>query len=678
MALTIGNVTLKTSGGDYSHWNTFWDDLGDLTGNITCTVDNSAFTETSVPAAVTESLGGFTLKVTAATFPTTTDGTTGPRFTWNAGTATFLDMEMEGTGNVIVEGIVFLVGSGTPTYVYYTTAIDASFNFTLRRNIIKGGYLGICLADATPTYYIYNNVIYNQTNGTNGYGIWEFYNLTGFISNNTIVDVNVTGTTFGYGIDFILKAGLAENNLVYYSKTTDYTRVSTAATGNNNSSYDATADDFFAGTGNRINNTTSPFTNYNADDFTLAASSDPIGNGKDLSASFTTDFFGVTRDATWDIGACAWVVNLTAVSDTIQIVHNVRKAVPDTVQVIYNVRKAIPDTLQIIHNVRKSISDSLQIIHNVRKVISDDLSILYNVLEIGLSTVSDTLQIIFNTRSVVSDNIQLKYNVRKAIPDTLQIIHNVRKSISDSLQIIHNIGKSISDSLQIVHNVRKARGMWTEDDLALANEIRDVFFQSAPTLSVYIGQTVTVTSTDTTHITVANNIRRVLGVWLKTDTTFIGTNYYADPKKENFTGKAITLDSALPAAATQVVVSYYSDCPTCEWDATRKKSRVLQCAACDGTGMVLTDGTAIAVPAEKVRQGGASEPQEVTGETTRGSIVLRLKSEHEGILKIAKRLVFDGEDIVIQESPKGVLRIEPMICLGVKNVVKVYAEYVKY
>jgi len=367
-----------------------------------------------------------------------------------------------------------------------------------------------------------------------------------------------------------------------------------------------------------------------------------------------------------------------AIPDTVQVIYNVRKAIPDTVQVIYNVRKAIPDTLQIIHNVRKSISDSLQIIHNVRKVISDDLSILYNVLEIGLSTVSDTLQIIFNTRSVVSDNIQLKYNVRKAIPDTLQIIHNVRKSISDSLQIIHNIGKSISDSLQIVHNVRKARGMWTEDDLALANEIRDVFFQSAPTLSVYIGQTVTVTSTDTTHITVANNIRRVLGVWLKTDTTFIGTNYYADPKKENFTGKAITLDSALPAAATQVVVSYYSDCPTCEWDATRKKSRVLQCAACDGTGMVLTDGTAIAVPAEKVRQGGASEPQEVTGETTRGSIVLRLKSEHEGILKIAKRLVFDGEDIVIQESPKGVLRIEPMICLGVKNVVKVYAEYVKY
>ena len=220
--------------------------------------------------------------------------------------------------------------------------------------------------------------------------------------------------------------------------------------------------------------------------------------------------------------------------------------------------------------------------------------------------------------------------------------------------------------------------MWTADDLAIMNVVRDALAQSASTLSIYIGQTEAVTSTDTTHITVANNVRRVLGVWLKTDTTFIGTNYYADPKNEHFTGKAITLDSALGAAKTQVVVSYYSDCPTCEWDATRKKSRVLQCATCEGLGMVLADGTAIVVPAEKVRQGGASEPQEVTGETTRGSIVLRLKSEHEGILKIAKRLVFDGEDIVIQESPKGLLKIEPMICLGVKNVLKVYAEYVQY
>jgi Zn finger protein HypA/HybF involved in hydrogenase expression len=218
---------------------------------------------------------------------------------------------------------------------------------------------------------------------------------------------------------------------------------------------------------------------------------------------------------------------------------------------------------------------------------------------------------------------------------------------------------------------------WTAADLAIAKEIRDVFFTSAPTLSVYIGAREAVTSTDATHVTVANVVRKVLGVWLATDTTFIGTNYYSDPKHEDFAAKVITLDSALPGAKTAVVVLYYSDCPTCEWDATRKKSRVTQCATCSGAGMTLADGTAVSIPAEKVRQGGASEPTEVTGETVKGNIVLRLKSEHEAIIRMAKRLVFDGRDLVIPESPKS-LKIEPMYNLGVESVIKVYAEYTKY
>jgi len=299
-AITAGNYTLKTSGGDYSSWTAFWNDLGDLTGDITLTVDASAFTEDTAPADVTENLNGYTLRVTVATFPSTIDGSTGPRFTFNASNE-FLNMQMEGPGTVIIEGIVFLKGSGTADETYYLTSINTSFTFILRRCVIKGGggYGGVYLSDSTLIYNIYNNIIFDRT-GAFGAGIYAAPEFTGFVSNNTIIDNNGAGI---YGEDY---AGLWENNLVYNSQLMDFGGVSTVATGNNNSSYDATADDFFAGANNRINKTTSPFTNYAVDDFTLAAGSDPIGNGKDLSAYFTTDFFGNTR-TTWDIGAVAYV-----------------------------------------------------------------------------------------------------------------------------------------------------------------------------------------------------------------------------------------------------------------------------------------------------------------------------------------------------------------------------------
>ena len=113
MALTTGNVTIKTAAGTYSTWAAFWDDLGNLTGNITCTVDASAFTEAAAPVGITESLNGYTLHVLPASFPTTTDASTGARFTCNFGD-TIIDMRMEGAGDVITEGMVFIEGTSRP------------------------------------------------------------------------------------------------------------------------------------------------------------------------------------------------------------------------------------------------------------------------------------------------------------------------------------------------------------------------------------------------------------------------------------------------------------------------------------------------------------------------------------------------------------------------------------
>ena len=297
--LTSGDVTLKLAGGDYSTWTGFWNDLGNLTGDITLTVDDSAFTENTAPADVTESLGGYTLKVTAATFPSTTDGSTGPRITYNPNNE-FLNLQMEGSGAVIIEGIVSTVtsvGSSARHYMFYN--IVTTFTITLRRNILIQGLIPLFVWDVTPTYNIYNNIIYDATDSYT-YGIRLIGDLTGFISNNTIVDLS--GSTSGTGIlGNGTGTGLWENNLVHNSQTTDFSTIA-SYTGNNNSSYDQTADDFSTGANNRVGKTADPFTGYASDDFTLAVGSDPIGNGKDLSGSFTDDFFGNTRSA-WDIGA---------------------------------------------------------------------------------------------------------------------------------------------------------------------------------------------------------------------------------------------------------------------------------------------------------------------------------------------------------------------------------------
>src|SRR5674476_1370492 len=83
MALTAGNVTIKSSGGTYSTWAAFWNDLGNLTGNSSCCIDAGAYTEVTAPATVTENLNGYTIHVYPSAFTTKTDGTTGVRFTCN-------------------------------------------------------------------------------------------------------------------------------------------------------------------------------------------------------------------------------------------------------------------------------------------------------------------------------------------------------------------------------------------------------------------------------------------------------------------------------------------------------------------------------------------------------------------------------------------------------------------
>ena len=309
MPLTTGSVTIKTAGGDYSTWAAFWDDLGNLTGNITCTVDASAFTESGGPATVTETLGGFTLHVLPASFPTTTDASTGARFTFNTANIV-LQMEMEGAGAIIIEGIVFIEGTSEPSQAIAVFNVSTNFDLTFRRNIVKGCGQGFNVNDATLLgYKVYNNIFYDVSGQCLDL---NYDSPTAIIANNTIVNA-------GRGVDAGDEELTFENNLVYGSGVVDWQSIGTLTAGNNNADSDATGEDADWGGGgaNNVNSIGDPFNAIGSDDFRITAEGVVGTAGKDLSGSFTDDFFGVTR-VNWTIGACEFVTPPTEITATVE------------------------------------------------------------------------------------------------------------------------------------------------------------------------------------------------------------------------------------------------------------------------------------------------------------------------------------------------------------------------
>jgi hypothetical protein len=218
--------------------------------------------------------------------------------------------------------------------------------------------------------------------------------------------------------------------------------------------------------------------------------------------------------------------------------------------------------------------------------------------------------------------------------------------------------------------------LFSRESKAKFGRIRDLIYANAPILSVYPGAVETKTSTDTTHVTVDNTVRRVMSVWLATDTGYTGTNYYADPKEENFSGAVITLDSALPAANTSVNVAYYQDCTACEWDDLQKASRDSDCAICDGLGMALALGTAVSVPVKRYREGRPTEGTQAIGEIAEGVVLLTMNADYQNLLRAAIQLEWEGKELVIHEDLTGNLSIKGLYNgAGVSTAIRVRTEY---
>ena len=300
MALTAGNVTLKLAGGDYSTWTAFWDDIGNLTDDITCIIDDSAFTETSSPGVLGESLNGHTLHVKPASFPTTTDATTGPRFSWNVAFAEALRLDIEGPGTFILEGLVQKNGTEIPYVVYSINNVSTQFTCIIRRNIFLANRLAFYHQDATVNagLKLYNNIFTNCT----VVGAIQINVAVGsaVITNNTVNSCNDC-------VNLTNNATLVQNCISYSKSVGDrpFWQLATAI-GFNNASSDATANGWGGGSTDSLINIGDPFNNRGVRDFTITAEGVIGKAGLDLSGDFTDDFFGVTR-SNWTIGACEFV-----------------------------------------------------------------------------------------------------------------------------------------------------------------------------------------------------------------------------------------------------------------------------------------------------------------------------------------------------------------------------------
>lgn len=219
----------------------------------------------------------------------------------------------------------------------------------------------------------------------------------------------------------------------------------------------------------------------------------------------------------------------------------------------------------------------------------------------------------------------------------------------------------------------------SDADRAALITYRNEMYDLGPTLDVYLGSMETKTSDNTTQVTVDNVVRKVMSVWLATDTSFEGTNYYAEPKADDFVNvdvKVIPLDTVLPGAATSVVVAYYQDCPVCGWDPDMRAARDPGCATCGGTGMVLALGSPTIIPVKRIPKGGYKEGDSAFGEETEGKVVINAKGEHVTMLKAAIRLVFDDQLLIPYEDQRGAMKITHKTNLGgVNSAVRVETKY---
>lgn len=171
---------------------------------------------------------------------------------------------------------VTVVGLGTETIIDGLTVVP-----------VTSGDSGIVVSDSNVR--LQNCLVYREVNKGTGTGIDDNSDQA-IIYNSTVVDF-LSGLT---------GSRAKANNVICVGNTTDFN----IAVGNWNISSDTSATGFDSHTGE----TTALFEDYASHDFRLkSTATNAIGGGVDLSADFTDDITGATREIPWDIGAFKYV-----------------------------------------------------------------------------------------------------------------------------------------------------------------------------------------------------------------------------------------------------------------------------------------------------------------------------------------------------------------------------------
>jgi hypothetical protein len=265
-----------TRGADYNSWYAFWNDIGDLTGDLTLQVEATKFYEINSPPTFDHALGDYTLTIEPLNDYSivSSDGKTGPQIIarWSSGTEEILDLQPTGTGTVVITGMSFSTpGTLIPAYIFNVGNDNASTtiikNCSISGNKTTPGS-GIYVATSTAKVQIYNNYIYECNDG-----IILASNLIdgSHISNNVVYDCGDDGIVVSL-FDCLLK-----NNISWGNDTEDFDINTNPALldarGYYNISSDASASDssWKMGSNNQINISTDIFTDSANNEFSIAS-----------------------------------------------------------------------------------------------------------------------------------------------------------------------------------------------------------------------------------------------------------------------------------------------------------------------------------------------------------------------------------------------------------------------
>lgn len=210
-----------------------------------------------------------------------------------------------------IKGIIFDGTAITSSWLGVVKVAQYDANVTFAYNIIKArasvtGLYALHTRALRGTNLIYNNILFNST-GNEGRGYYiEDGGTNTYFYNNTVYGC-------AKGVEFQGGISNASNNLVLNCGTACFVSLANLTAGSNNVTSDATGDDSPLTSGQVSKTAYSDyFTNVTggSEDFHLKSTCEFIGDGADLSATFTDDIDGDTRPTganTWDIGADEYV-----------------------------------------------------------------------------------------------------------------------------------------------------------------------------------------------------------------------------------------------------------------------------------------------------------------------------------------------------------------------------------